>query len=390
MKEHTLYRRDFLGLIGASGAAALACFPASSPPPGGPAAPAAPARQTPSARPAWEEEWEKTIAAAKQEGKFTLASLAGTGYARWTQDFEKAFPGIKAEIQQFASMVQFNRRMIDEQKAGVYAWDTFMSASPITLNQLRPEGTLAPLRPLIVQRPEVTNDANWAGGFESGWVDKAKELGYVVALQIPALFAVNTDMVKEGEIKTVQDLLDPKWRGKIIAADVQQGGTFSPMHGLRMAQGEDVVKRLLVDQQVTFTGEPRQLAEQLIRGQQAMAIGLTKIVLKPFAEEGIAKNIKFVDIPDMTITTSTSVLWFAKRAPSPNAAKLFVNWALTKEGQMSFSKNVEVNSRRSDVPVFDPDEVQKPGRKYVPVGPGEDSIAEVGKTQEFLTKLIKG
>jgi len=328
------------------------------------------------------------VAGAKQEGKLTFATLAGVGFGRWVQEFEKAFPGVKVEHQQFGSMVLHQRKLLDEQKAGVFAWDGFMAAAPITLNNLRPENALAPVRPLIIGRPDVIGDANWTGGFESGWVDNAKQLGYYVADEIPALLWINTDLVKEGEIRAVSDLLNPRWKGKIIAADPQQGGTFSPMHGLRMRQGEDTVKRLLIGQEVVFSKDTRQLAEAVVRGQYPIAMGFTNSVLQNFLEQGVGKNVVWLDIPDLTISTSSSILWLAARAPNPNAVKLFINWTLTKEGQASYSKHVELNSRRTDVPVYDATRVRKPGRVYVPLGPQEDSIAEVARTQAFLNDLM--
>ncbi|MSQ28336.1 MAG: hypothetical protein EXR51_09410 [Dehalococcoidia bacterium] len=55
------------------------------------------------------------------------------------------------------------------------------------------------------------------------------------------------------------------------------------------------------------------------------------------------------------------------RAPHPNAAKLFVNWLLTKEGSTVWSKAAGTNSRRTDVPPNDPQLVPTPGMKLIAI-----------------------
>lgn len=47
-------------------------------------------------------------------------------------------------------------------------------------------------------------------------------------------------------------------------------------------------------------------------------------------------------------------IYLYNRAPHPNAAKLFINWALTREGQTAFTQQTQIPSRRTDVPVPDP------------------------------------
>src|SRR5579885_2014379 len=114
-------RRDFLKLAALSGGAAVAaaCGPASAP-----AQPAtAPAASAP-AKAAWEEEWDRLVAAARDEKVLSLASYSGIGYRRIVEAFQQAFPGITVEHQQFESSSRdYVPRLLQELKAGLYTWD---------------------------------------------------------------------------------------------------------------------------------------------------------------------------------------------------------------------------------------------------------------------------
>src|SRR3954469_12512326 len=94
----TLNRRAFLqmaalGAAASAAAGARAAAPAASPVGSDTAREAAPPAQDV----AWNEEWEDAIAAARAEGKLSLLTLVGTGYARAVESFEQAFSGITVD-----------------------------------------------------------------------------------------------------------------------------------------------------------------------------------------------------------------------------------------------------------------------------------------------------
>ena len=183
------------------------------------------------------------------------------------------------------------------------------------------------------------------------------------------------------------DLLDPKWKGKIMWIDPRTSGfTAGPMTAIRLKYGEDTVKRLLVDQQPAFSRDNRQITEGLLRGTYALATGVTQPVLDQFLQQGLGKNVKFVDIVDFATTGSGDGLWMMNRAPHPNATKLFVNWALTKAGQESYSKTVAGNSRRADVAPATPERLPRQGQTYF--RNLESTVPEVVKTRAFIATLL--
>lgn len=380
--QSAVRRRQFLLAAGA-GLAAAGCAPAAAPPPPAVSPSPAPAASAPGAG-AWEKDWESLVPAAKAEGAFSIITISGTTYRQWLSAFEEAFPGIKVELNQVPQVQAYVSRLLEERKAGVYGVDLLLTGV-LVLPGLKAAGALDPLRPRLI-RPDVIDDKNWRDGFNGGWQDNDKQLGYNGAEDVLSAH-INTDLVKDGEIKSVQDLLDPKWKGKIMWIDPRTSGfTAGPMTAIRLKYGEDTVKRLLVDQQPAFSRDNRQITEGLLRGTYALATGVTQPVLDQFVQQGLGKNVKFVDIVDFATTGSGDGLWVMNRAPHPNATKLFVNWALTKAGQESYSKTVAGNSRRADVAAATPERLPRQGQTYF--RNLESTVPEVVKTREYIAMLL--
>lgn len=84
---------------------------------------------------------------------------------------------------------------------------------------------------------------------------------------------------------------------------------------------------------------------------------------------------------------ANNTLWYIAKAPHPNAAKLYVNWVLSKEGSALWSKNSQVNARRVDVPVFDELTYPKPGVQYLR-SDDERLLPEMQKTQDIAKSLL--
>ncbi len=380
-------RRGFLTMMGGAAAAiaAAGCAPAAS-------APAAPAAANPAsaARPAWEAEWDKLVAAAKSEGLVTMMILASqVGGKQTLEDFEKTFPGIRTEFTTFTAGNLFSARAMTEQKAGVHSWDlAFAQASSVMLD-LKPADGLTPIRPLLF-RPDVVDDKAWRGGFESGFVDKEKRWGFGFLEDIGAGFWINTDMVKEGEIKSARDLLDPKWKGKMAFPDPRLVGfSWVPATSMRLALGDSFLTQLFVDQQPQMTRDTNQITEWMVRGQYAIALGVLPAALAKFRSEGLGGNLKEVRVPEALNMTIGHQAWAMNKMPHPNAGKLFINWLLTKQGQESWSKAVLSNSKRTDVAPATPERQVDPNVKYWYIQGPEETIPLGAKTQEIAQQILK-
>lgn len=413
LTQEFVSRRTALRIFGLAGGSALlaACQQAAPSPTAAPAGPttqpvaptvakpttipAAPAAATSSAAQKTgvvsEAEWNNLVAVARQEGALSLATYAGGGYRKVVEDFQAAFPGIAVEHQQFQSSSRdFVPRLLQEQKANLFTWDIATMPNVEMLRQVRPAGGLEPLRPLLV-RADVLDDASWSGGFARGFPDFEAKWGYVpIAIRIARVW-VNTDLVKDGEVRTIEDLIDPKWKGKIVAADPRtKGSGYSPATVMRLKSGrDDVLKQFFKDQEPTILTDTRQLTEVMVRGKFAIGFGaVDKVILGDFLDQGVGQQLKPLDLTATdTVTGDTNCLWYLARAPHPKAAQVFANWLLSQPGQASFSQNVMVNSRRTDVPIADPDAAPTPGVDYI-TSDSESVIPEMQKTQDLAKALL--
>ncbi|MEK7216226.1 MAG: extracellular solute-binding protein, partial [Chloroflexota bacterium] len=357
-----LSRRGFIHISAASGAAAAlaACAPAAAP-----AAPAAPASSGPSAQvPAWQKEWDDLAAAAKKEGTLVIVSPVGSGYRKALDSFRQAFPGVEVEQTQLVA-TQFAPKVLAESKAVVNAYDVIVTSHATAGLSLYTNGLMDPVREAII-RSDLKDDKTWRGGFEAGFPDKDKKWAYAAFSILSDYLWINTDLVAPDEIKTVDDLLTGKWKGKIISGDPKSNGYGStPGTALRLAYGDDIIKRLWKDQEIVLTVDSRLLTESLVRGRYPISIGMDPSILSTFQQEGLGKNVRPVRVPNMqSVSASQDVLYIFKTKPHPNADKLFLNWYLTQEGQKVWAEAGVNNSRRVDVEPLSPDRAPQPGVKY--------------------------
>jgi ABC-type Fe3+ transport system substrate-binding protein len=395
-------RRSFLrwtGLAGAAALGAIACTPAA---PSDMAAP--PAGATPaSGAENWQAQWNALIVAARAEGTFSVVTTSGAAYKNFLDEFQAVFPGVEPQYNVVPTFAQWNPKILAERQAGVYNWDlvnhaasevlapgTVGAASGAAAGGAR--GGLDPVKPLIF-RPDVLNDDSWVdGSFDAGWLDIAKEYGYGFTANVGGdLLWANGDLVSEGEINSFQDLLNPKWQGKIELQDPRVSGwSYTFLTSLRLNQGnDDMMRQLLVDQKPIIATDPRQTTERLIRGVVAVASGPSAESLLPFKQQGLTDKLRLLRLPEVQFKQVSTGFWYINRAPHPNATKLFVNWTLTREGQQAYVKHVLTNSRRKDVDPGDPNTVLVPGKTYKTRMITEESIDEINRTKAVATEMLK-
>ncbi len=379
----TVSRRLFVK-VGGLGLMAGACAPSATAPAAGEGQ--AGGQPAPAAKAAWEVEWDKLLAAAKQEGKVVVQTATGTGYREALEEFNKAFPGVEAIQQAFPDAATYVPKIKAERQAGVYSFDAALIPPTSALQQLKPDGVFDPLRPLLF-RPDILDDKVWDGGYEQQWCDVEKKLAFFIMRDVNHSVWINTDLVKPSEITRVDDLANPKWKGKFVIADPRQGAVRLPMTSLWLNGKKDLIKKLIVDQEPQVIRDRRQNVEALVRGRVSFALGILKAVLKDFKKDGLAQNVIALDLPEIDYQPHDIALAF-NRAPHPNAAQLFLNWILTKEGQAAWAKNVHVNANRIDVPIVNPEDAPKPGVVYKNRNQ-EEIYPIVGEVEKHIADILK-
>ena len=146
-------------------------------------------------------------------------------------------------------------RYLQERKANIRLADFFIAGQTTTPTLLKPRGVLAKLRPLLIL-PEVLDPKAWPGE-KLPFMDK-EETALALISYYQTSVVVNTSLVKEGEVRTYQDFLNPKWKGKIILYDPTlpgAGGTwmaFTLLKAMGREKGE-VFLRQMAKHDLTIT-----------------------------------------------------------------------------------------------------------------------------------------
>ena len=297
------------------------------------------------AKPSSPVEWEKTVEAAKKEGKVVVSIPAS---AELRKGIEKTFKqrfGIEAELNvgRAASIVA---KIQQEAKSGVPGFDIHMGGSESMVTGLLSEGLLAPLESAMILK-EIKDPNNWWGGHI--WVDNAKRYVYASNAYQTENVWCNSDYVKSDEIRSLADLLNPKWSGKIGFLDPRTPGAGASMWSfIWKLKGEEYLKKL-AGQKLFLSRDQRLLAESLAKGKIAVAIGLSYYSLQPFIKAGLP--VRSVPTPrdEIYVSGGSGNVAMIKGAPHPNATKVFVNWFLGQEGQETYSRAMGQGTRRLDV-----------------------------------------
>lgn len=311
----------------------------------------------------WQIKWDKTVKDAKKEGKVVIYGAA-TGELRdiLIKGFNDKF-GIPVEYMA-AKGPEIATRILAERKAGLYLPDVIIGASSPAVSTLKPAGVFDPMEPVLLL-PEVTDTKLWWQN-KLPWVDNDHYFLAFLAYATPKI-VVNPDIVKTGDIKAYRDLLDPKWKGRMALHDPTIAGAGQSWVAV-MAQyimGVDYLKQLAA-QEPFISRDHRLLAEWVVRGKYPIGLSIESEAIEQMRAAG--SQLTYIDAAEGTyVTTGTGFLSRPRNAPHPNAGTVFINWILSKDGQITYASVSRLQSAREDLPTanIDPLSMRKPGVKYV-------------------------
>ena len=297
------------------------------------------------AKPAWQVDWEKTVEAAKKEGKLVAGIPASAELRKLLLDgFQNRFPGIELEATTSRGPTNASK-IAAEHAAGVRYFDLLISGTSTPFSLLH-AGILEAVEPLMIL-PEVKDPKRWYGGHD--WLDNSKRFVYTFQAYQSEVFWYNTTTAKPDELRSYDDLLQPKWKGKIGILDPRSpgAGTATWAYFLKV-KGEEYLRKL-AGQEMFLSRDQRQLADSLAKGKINLTIGLSYYSFAPFLKAGLPIK-PFPELKEGTYTSNGSgALSVVKNSPHPNATKVFVNWLLSKEGQEAYGRGIGQATRRLDV-----------------------------------------
>lgn len=360
----------------------LACATRTTPAPA--AAPTlAPVSGAVSTRSVWEEQWKMVNEAAKKEGHLVLVSGAVNPQTRdgVSKAFENKF-GIPVEFWQGRG-AETVARLDTERRAGIFSADVYVGGTTTPIIGMKPKGMLDPLDKVLLL-PEVVDDKNWQ--LFSLYFDK----GHTIAggfMTVSPYAYINTNLVKPEEFKTLDDLLNPKWKGRIVMNDPTTEGTgHDRIWTITKARNVDFLRKL-VEQKPVVIRDQRQLTEWVARGKYPVGIAIPETLAGEFQAAGAPLTAVLAE--ESNITTGIGAVSQMNSAPHPKAAGLFLNWILTRDGQNLFAKLANHASRRVDVNNEWLPAILKtqPGVKYF-IGDESDKL-EAGKQIEIMKDIFK-
>lgn len=364
--------------------AAAAATPTVAPKP---AAAATEAPKPPAATPApsAKEVMDALVAAAKKEGKVTVyTSVMAPDTTRALSDAFKAAYGITAEwvVTRGAESLE---RVKTEQATKAYVADV-VYAGPGVWPGLKESKFIVP-----VDLPVAAETGVWRlAPYDFDPKDKMLIMGNTLASPGGFGIAINTKLVPaDKEPKSWLDLLDPYWKGKMIMDDPTVPGPGSDLFTLwrsRKVVPNDFFDKLSTQNVKIFRGYAEQ-ADLIAKGEFALGIVTYNLYAVPHIQAGLPIKILWLKegiyAPSLALTQVVN-------APHPNAARLLINWLLTKEAQTVMHQSEKSLPLRTDVPDYTLDVLKIPAGTLVVKQNYDEILLTVKELEQGLAaKLFK-
>ncbi len=257
------------------------------------------------------------VAAAEKEGKVVWYSAVDVKVAEGIAKlFREQYPKIEVEVERSGSERVF-QRVNQEYQSNIKNVDVVNSSDASHFLFWKQQKLLAVHTPPDVKKfaPQYRDPE----GYYAVWRATLSPIAY------------NTNLVKEADApKGYQDLLDPKWKGKLVKAHPSYSGTsLTGTFALSKALGWDYLEKLSkngVQQLQSTTAPPKSIAS----GERAVQVDGNEYNL--FIEIDNKSPVKIVYATEGTPFVTSPTAIFAA-APHPNAARVFQNFLYTAKAQ---------------------------------------------------------
>jgi iron(III) transport system substrate-binding protein len=270
-------------------------------------------------------------AGARREGAL-MVYTTGVQAPTLIKRFKEIYPYIRVEVG-LGGSTDTTRKLLEEYGAGTYQVDAFELATNGLIIP-RDQGILQPFT-----SPEAATYESDAIEPRHHWV--SVRLGYTG-------LAFNTQKIDPAEApRAYRDLLDPKWKGR-MAMSGSESTAVNWVGSMVLAEGEDFVRRLGAQQIRIYNASARAVANLMISGE----VDLSPTIYLAHAESSRRKGAPLEWRAPGPVPVLDTVTAMAAKAPHPHAAMLFIDFLLSKEGQLIYRK-LGYFSAREDMPAAD-------------------------------------
>ena len=278
------------------------------------------------AKPGWQAEWDKTVKAAEDEGALVLY-ITGAFEPVFREAFQKKFPKIKVTTVTGRGP-ELSQRVMSERRAEKYAVDLYVSGNISPLTVFHRAKILQPVQPLLLL-PDVVDLSAWYEGKHH--YDDAENRYIFVFEGTPRSGEItfNSKLVNPAEIKSYWDLLNPKWKGKIVSVDPFQSGPISAAQMFFYKHpelGPEFIRRLHSDTEITILRSNEQMLDWLSAGKYAFGIGARNVDDAMMQGLPLSQFLPGSLKEGSSVTAYNGTLSYFNRAPHANAAKVAANW----------------------------------------------------------------
>lgn len=346
----------------------------------------------------WKAEWKKTVEAAKREGQVTL--YLDPTYERvlvHSGVFQKAYPGIRV-ITVVGRPSEIAQRLLAERRGDKYLADVVAMGLGVTLESLHGAKALDPIKPALIL-PEVVNKSNWWQG-QHHYADPEQMYVFRVGTNLQTgSISYNSTLVNSAEFTSFWDFLHPKWKNKIEARDIRRPGTG--VGAMRLFYynpklGPDFIRRLFSEMNVTLFRDIRQGTDWLAAGKFAICFFCSPAQVSDAATKGLPVRTFGPMKEGVGLVTTLASVATPSNRPHPNAANVFINWYLSREGQITLQNGLsklgdDLQSLRTDIPVDDiPAGYRRPeGGNYLDLDSRQEWLKREPFTKVFEEALVQ-
>jgi iron(III) transport system substrate-binding protein len=303
--------------------------------------------------------WNSVVAAAKKEGKVVIVGPSGSDVRdAYTVGFQKKYPEIEVD---FSGMrgAEVAPKLLAELNAKQYLTDIAVAGTTTALVSLVPANAVVPLQPYLVG-PDAKDVSKWRDR-KYHFSDSTEKFNLYFGSRVQVAFIYNTELTPPAtmktKIKTWQDLLNPEWKGKIAVLDPRQAGAGLDLSTYwytneKTGLGKEFIRKLFTTQEVFVSREEQQILDFVARGRYFIAIGPSGTLTFQLISRGLPLALFGSGALQGGgfVTASNGTITVVRNAPHQNAVKVYLDYLLSRDGQVSWSKASGLASLRTDVP----------------------------------------
>jgi iron(III) transport system substrate-binding protein len=273
------------------------------------------------------------VTAATKEGKVAFYTSIDLEVAQKIgKAFETKYPGIAVDVER-SGAERIYQRIFQESGSNIHTVDVVESSDASHLVDYKRKGLLAPY--------VAADAAKWPAN------QRDPDGTFAAERVMLTVVAYNTKLVAPADApKSYAGLLDPKWKGKMVKSHPgYSGNTMTATYELSVALGWPYFQKLGQQQvlQVQSSTEP---PKKLGLGERAVMVDGNEYNVLIDQKRGAPLKIVYPTEGTPLVAGTAGLM---KEAPHPNAARLFINWVFSREGQQFLVSEGQLRSFHPEV-----------------------------------------